>query len=75
MEKIHKHTGTDGSPKLEARDSLENAPQSALTTKSSASLSSGGTAVLSNTDSSIITNMRTRIDELETKLQKLGLLN
>lgn len=31
MDKNHKHTGTDGSPKLEARDSLENCPQSPVT--------------------------------------------
>lgn len=71
----HTHNGID-SPLLEKASivTILDAPQSALTAATSG-LSSGGTAVLTTSDSNILNNMRTRINELETKLQALGLLS
>lgn len=69
----HSHDGL-GSKTLEGRN-LFKAPQSALTTKNSSSLSSGGANNLLTADATIIDNMRTRINDLETKLQTLGLIN
>jgi len=69
----HSHNGID-TAKLYAIDCLEYAPQPALTTKSVGSLSSGGIYNLSSADSAILTNALTRIYELETKLQTLGLI-
>lgn len=71
----HTHNGVD-SPLLEnqAIANALNAPQSALTAATSG-LSSGGAAVLSNADAAILNNMRTRINELETKLIAMGLLS
>lgn len=68
----HEHNGVD-SKRLSAR-SIENVPQDALTTKSTTALSTGGAAVLSTSDQTVIDNMRTRINELETKLQAIGIL-
>lgn len=68
----HNHNGF-GSPKLEG-GYLNKAPQAALTVKNEAALSSGGGAVLSTSDSAIIDNMRTRINEFETKFRTLGLI-
>lgn len=73
MVDIHTHNGTD-SPQLDGKRALRGAPQSSLTAKNSTGLSTGGAAVLSASDSAIIDNMRTRINELETKLTNLGLL-
>lgn len=68
----HTHNGID-SKQLTGR-AFAGAPLTALTAKVTGSLSSGGAAVLSTADSLILTNMKTRIDELETRLQTLILL-
>lgn len=73
MVEQHIHSGTD-SPQLKASEALVNSPQTAMTTANASGLSSGGVAVLSNSDSAIIDNMRTRINELETKLRAIGLI-
>lgn len=73
MVEQHIHSGTD-SPQLKASEALLNVPQTAMTTANASGLSSGGVAVLSNSDSAIIDNMRTRINELETKLRAIGLI-
>lgn len=65
----HLHTGTD-SPKLYAGDALEGAPQEALTTGTVATAGATYTA----TEQAMINNLKTRVAELETKLQTLGLL-
>lgn len=72
----HTHNGIDSDrlPKASITKPL-GAPQSALTAKNSTALSIGGAAVLSTSDSDVIANMRTRINELETKLQALGLIS
>jgi len=64
----HTHNGVD-SPFIN-----ETQPVS-LTAAVAGSLSSGGTAVLQTFDSSVIQNMRTRIDEMEAQLKKLGFLS
>ncbi len=69
----HNHDGTT-SQRLSAEEAIERAPQSALTTKSAGTLSSGGLTGLTSADSLILTNMQTRINELETKLQAIGLI-
>lgn len=69
----HLHDGL-GSKTIEGRN-LSKAPQSALTTKDSSSLTTGGANNLKTADATIIDNMRTRINDLETKLQALGLIN
>lgn len=69
----HTHNGTD-SEKLKARDAIVGLPMEALTTANANSLSSGGAAVLSSSDSAIIANMRTRINELEARLQAIEAL-
>lgn len=68
----HEHNGID-SKRINGRN-IFNAPQTAMTTASATALSTGGAATLSTSDQTIIDNMRTRINELETKLQALGLL-
>lgn len=73
MVEDHRHTGTD-SARLFAKEALRNTPQVALTTASSSSLSTGGLTGLTTSDSAIIDNMRTRINELETKLRAIGLI-
>lgn len=60
----HTHNGTD-SPKVDGVN-IVNAPQSALTTAS--------TAGLSSVDATVIDNIRTRVNELETKLRDLHLI-
>lgn len=72
----HTHNGVDSEklPKSSITKSL-GAPQTALTAANSGTLTTGGAAVLSTSDSAIIANMRTRINELETKLQALGLIS
>ena len=64
----HTHNGVD-SPLLETSSiaSALNAPQSALTTADGSALSSS--------DAVVIANMRTRINEIETKLRNMGLLS
>lgn len=68
----HTHNGTD-SPRLDAKRALLKAPQTALTTASGGSLSTGG-AAMSTADAAILTNALTRLAELETKLRNLGLI-
>ena len=65
----HQHNGTD-SPKLYASDALENAPQPALT----AGTSSTAGATYTGTEQAMINNLKTRVAELELKLQTLGLI-
>lgn len=64
----HTHNGTD-SPLLsnQAIANALDAPQTALTAANNGSLTSS--------DATIISNMRTRIAELETRLQNMGLLS
>lgn len=71
MDKIipHKHNGID-TPKLFAGDSLVSAPQQALTTGTSSTAGATYTA----TEQAMINNLKTRVAELELKLQTLGLL-
>lgn len=47
----------------------------ALTTKNTSAFSSGGTEAMTDADVVILNNMRTRINELETKLTALGALS
>jgi hypothetical protein len=74
MEKIarHTHNGID-SEQIELKN-VVGFPLQALTPASSGSLTSGGTENLRNADSAIIENMRTRINELEARLQALEAL-
>lgn len=69
MVERHIHTGVD-SPKIYAGDSLEAAPQEALTT---GTVSTAG-ATYTATEQAMINNLKTRVAELELKLQTLGLL-
>ena len=71
--KPHRHNGVD-SDKLYLGNAVQDAPQEALTATDTATLSSGGSEDLKSSDSDVIDNIRTRVDELETKLQRLGLL-
>ncbi len=66
----HTHNDVD-SPKLSAQESILNAPQSALTTGTSSTAGAAYTA----TEQAMINNLKTRVAELETKLQALGLLS
>lgn len=66
----HIHNGIDA-PKLYANESIENAPQSALTTGTSAIAGSSYTTI----EQGMINNLKTRVAELELKLKNLGLLN
>lgn len=68
----HKHTGTDSS-KISILDLDVN--KGTLTTKNVSSLSSGGANSLTNADNTILENMRTRINDLETILRSINLLN
>ena len=69
----HEHNGTDA-PRIPGKSVL-GAPQDSLTEAESGSLSTGGAAVLSTDDSAILSNAITRLGELETRLQNLGLLS
>lgn len=69
----HTHNGID-SEQLSARDAIIGCPMPALTTANNGSLSSGGVGSLNNSDSTIIANMRTRINELESRLQAIEAL-
>lgn len=76
MEKVlpHDHGGTN-SPKLYAGDALEGAPQEALTVASDPNtLTTGGANNLKTADALILQNALTRLNELETKLQALGII-
>ena len=73
MVEAHQHDGVDN-PQILLED-IDLTKQAALTAKDTATLSSGGAATLSTSDSDVIDNNRTRIEEIETALQNLGLLN
>jgi hypothetical protein len=68
----HQHNGF-GSIRIKGENLLKS-PQDALTAVDNGALSSGGLNSLKDTDSQIIANMRTRINELETALRNIGLL-
>jgi len=72
MVENHRHNGTDAY-QISGHDLLK-APQSSLTSASGGSLSTGGVGDLKTADATILTNLITRVGELETKLQNLGLL-
>lgn len=65
----HEHNGTD-SPQLFAGD-LQRAPQTALT----ADTGDTAGATYTTTEQGMIANLQTRVNELEDKLQDLGLLS
>lgn len=65
--KFHTHNGIN-SPQLTGR-AFVNAPQSALTTVNNDTINTGDA-----TSDVAITNMRTRINELEARLQALELI-
>jgi hypothetical protein len=67
--KPHLHNGTD-SDKLFLGDSAVNAPQEPLTTGTSSTAGATYTA----TEQAMINNLKTRVAEIETVLQSLGLL-
>jgi hypothetical protein len=67
--KPHSHNGTDAQ-KLVFSEAIENAPQEALTTGTS---STAG-ALYTTTERDMINNLKTRVAELETRLQTLGIL-
>jgi hypothetical protein len=73
MVEDHRHTGTD-SARLFAKEAIRNAPQEAMTTALGSALSTGGPTGLTTADALILENMRTRINELETKLRAIGLI-
>lgn len=64
----HTHNGID-SP------FINEAQPVSLTAPVVGTLSSGGIAVLQTFDSSVIENLRTRVNELEAQLKKLGFLS
>jgi len=68
----HEHNGFD-TKKIKGSN-IAKAPQTPLTTADATALSTGGGAVLSTSDQTVLDNMRTRLNELESKLQILGLL-
>jgi len=74
VEKIqpHVHNGSD-CPKIPG-SSLMNSPQERLTEAESGTPSSVGTVDLKSTDTVIINNLITRVEELEKALQNLNLL-
>ena len=76
MEKVTPHLHDDVStPKLYAGDSLVNAPQEALTVASDPNtLSTGGANNLKTADALILQNAIDRLNELEIKLQALGII-
>ena len=67
----HIHNGID-SKKINIKDL--DLSKGVLTAKNITGLTSGGAYSLTTQDSIIIDNMRTRINELETILKGLGLL-
>lgn len=70
----HTHNGID-SEKLsqKAVASALGAPKAAITA-ASGTLSSGGAGTLSNSDSATLNNALTRIAEIESRLESLGLI-
>lgn len=68
----HTHNGVD-SPRVNLTD-LQYTQGAALTTANSGTLSTGGGSDLKTADSLIIDNMRTRINQLEARLQALLLI-
>lgn len=68
----HTHNGTD-SPQVFGGD-LFNAPREAMTTADDDAFTTGGVNNLKTADATILDNMRTRINELETALRDLGLI-
>jgi len=67
----HTHNGID-SPQI-GGDAIVGCPLQALTAQSG-SLTSGGGAVLSTSDSNTIMNTINRLTELETKLRSIGII-
>lgn len=67
--KDHVHNGTDAS-KLYAGDALQNAPQEPLTDPDTNTAGATYTAI----ERAIINNLQTRLNELESKLQTLGII-
>lgn len=63
----HTHNGTD--TPLIPGSSIQGAPQEALTVVNEDTINTGDP-----TSDTVIENMRTRINELETKLQTLGII-
>lgn len=74
MVDVHFHNGIDTN-QLDAKEALIGAPQAALTSATGGSLTSGGSNDLKTADSTILTNLITRVGELETRLRNLGLLS
>lgn len=74
MEQVlrHTHNGID-SEKLQLKD-MVGFPLEALTGANNNALSSSGTENLIDSDAAIINNMRTRINELESRLQAIEAL-
>jgi len=73
MVETHAHNGIDA-PQI-SFSSMEGTPQASLTTASVGSLTSGGSNDLRTADANIINNAITRLNELEDRLQNLGLLS
>ena len=55
-------------------DNLIHAPQPSLTVANGSALSTSGALSLGNTDSTVLTNTITRVNQIEAALIKLGLL-
>lgn len=66
--KTHNHTGTD-SPKLLAQDSLENCPQTAVT-----SITGTADGTYSANEQTLINDLKTAVNDLILKLQNVGIL-
>lgn len=71
--KPHTHNGVD-SQKIDLRHA-KGLPKDALTAEDDTALSSGGALDLKTSDSDVIDNIRTRLGELESRLQALGVIN
>ena len=78
---LQQHVVAAGGPRLRQRGFHHGAAvtqPATLTARDATALSTGGAAVLSASDQAVIDNMRTRINELESKLNSstngLGLL-
>lgn len=67
------HNGIDGQS-IQGQF-ISQAPQPAIVSASIGSISTGGSAVLSTVDATILNNALARIAALESVLQALGLLN
>ncbi len=68
----HTHNGVDS--EVLPLSSVGITAQTALTTPDNTTLTTGGATGLTTADSFVIANMRTRINELEARLQSLNLL-